>query len=581
MARGNNSRSRSNSRKRKKIKAAKAAVKASAKTQKEKNMAWWNLTEDEKKAKGTAKSTATGAKRWGIAGTTVTLPIENKDPETMSTVLFSQKTLNEIAQMCLPKAGGSEFQVHYRGAQFIVQKPDSNMRFVWTIPTYFFNMPQKVSTASVDFNLDEVSAISEQLAPMSFEMTKKIAEAFPNAFFESLGFEVKVRELEMGSIHRHPGAFGFSSTDMDNKAEKPGVIFRNLKCDDKIQVDSVMYIPGQECKIEVTETRVVTVEPSDDNGIKGQYSEAATISCILQDSEKIFGFDGFFGGDESSKIKHNFKTAKKWTTADLPQVEEIFSSFLDNMDYEPQIIVDPNLIEQEFAYARSTYQAGTYNRAHGNHASLYDYDDDEYAWNDSWYGGTKKKVEKVGFKTGEKTPGSPGVGTTEGARVLARPTWRKTQALGLLRTKGIDVNNNMKITGTASDADILAICKALKMKSISDEDIREFFVSCAYPPNSLDKYYEDLAEVVTIDNEEAASDNELDKSHVSRMLRIKGIDVEACTDIDMSGSPKDVNAINDALTEYGFNQSEIESFYDISGYTTEMLKAACEIKKAV
>ena len=96
----------------------------------------------------------------------------------------------------------------------------------------------------------------------------------------------------------------------------------------------------------------------------------------------------------------------------------------------------------------------------------------------------------------------------------------------------------------------------------------------------MDKYYEDLAEVVvTIDNEEAASDNELDKSHVSRMLRIKGIDVEACTDIDMSGSPKDVNAINDALTEYGFNQSEIESFYDISGYTTEMLKAACEIKK--
>ena len=487
---------RNNSRARERKRQLKAQRKAEAKAKNNKykknkgnNMAWWNNNTSN-------KSTATGskAKGWSYGTTGMTIPTENKDPETLSTVLFSQAKLNEIATMCLPEAGGSEFQVHYRGAQFIVQKPDSNMRMVWTVPTYFFNMPQKVSTASVDFNLDEVAAISDQLAPMSFEMTKKIAEAFPVAFFEAQGFTVSVRELEMGSIHRHPGAFGFSTTDMDNKVNEPGVIFRNRGCDDKVQVDSVMHIPGKICNIHVTETRVVTVKTAEDGGIEGSYSEAPTVSCILNDAEEVFTFAHFFGEEEQeSKTVHSFKTANKWIHEDLPQIEEIFDAFLQNMDYDPQLIIDPKLITQSYIYNSYRKPASSY----GANANLYDgydgYESEEDSYYDNFLGKPKTNNTSIGFKPEDVT----GTGPAASAPALStRPTWRKTQALGLLRAKGIAVDTIPDIDGSASDEDIIAISKALKDKNIGDVEIRKFFDSCAYPPTSLYTYYNDVADKI-------------------------------------------------------------------------------------
>jgi len=97
----------------------------------------------------------------------VTKPIVQEDPESLSIILYRQQDLDEIAARCKPKAGGSEFQVHFRGTQFIIEHPEHNRRLVFSIPTYYFNMPQTVSTAAVNFNLDEVAAISEKIAPIS------------------------------------------------------------------------------------------------------------------------------------------------------------------------------------------------------------------------------------------------------------------------------------------------------------------------------------------------------------------------------------------------------------------------------
>jgi len=507
------------------------------KKKQEKKMAWWNIKNDDA-TKGKSSHT-TGTKKWTGYGAKVTLPIENKDPETLSVVLFSQTSLNKIAEMCLPKANGSEFQVHYRGAQFIIKHPDTNMRVVFTIPTYFFNMPQKVSTASVDFNLDEVAEISDQLAPLSFEMVKDVAKAFPTSFFESMGFEVNVRELEMGSIHRHPGNFGFSSTDMDNKAEKPGVIFRNRKCEDKIQVDSVMYIPGQECQIVTTETRIVSVEPADDDGIRGEYSEAPTMSYIIQDSEEVFSFGRFFGKDAKDPTrKWNFLKDQEWITEKHPELDEIFSAFLDAYDYQPQLIIDPSLIEQEWSYTRPATTYPKYNRHNGYHDAYDEYDDDYYG--DGWYAGGRTSTKSsnqntIGFKD-DKTTGS-----------IIRPTWRKTQTLGLLRANGIVVNQIAEIDGSASDSDIIAICKAMKMAKKDDQAIRTLFVNCAYPPNALDKYYDDLANVVEATVEPKTSSNmtaeEIEKLDEDFVNRLNKAEVEA----DNANSETTFDVIDDMV----------------------------------
>jgi len=175
--------------------------KKNKKKKKEKKMGWWKNIE--KKFTGSTYSVSN-----------VTKPSVGKDPNTLSIALFKQSALDKIAEVCLPKAGGSEFQVHYRGVQFIITKDNEPKRIVFTVPTVFFNFPQTVTTASVDYNLDEVADLSNQVAPISAKMAEQIAAAFPLKYFQNQGFNIEARELEMGSMHRHPGDFGFSSTDL-------------------------------------------------------------------------------------------------------------------------------------------------------------------------------------------------------------------------------------------------------------------------------------------------------------------------------------------------------------------------------
>jgi hypothetical protein len=420
-------------------------------------------------------------KTFGFGAAKKTKPVVGEDKETLSVVLYKQSTLDEIARICKPKAGGSEFQVHFRGAQYIVQKKDSNKRIVFTLPTVFFNMPQKVSHASVDFNLDEVAAISQEVQPISFEMAKQLSKAFPIEFFKSLGYDVSIRELEMGSIHRHPGDFGFSGTDLDNQVEKPGVIFRNLKCEDKIQVDSVMYIPLEKVKIVVTETREVTVEPLEDGGIKGQYLESPTVSYILQDKVYNEGFGEFFGGEDDSSEEFKYIVNQKWIDKEYPQIKDIFDAFLSEIDYDPTLIIDPELIKQEFAswHKRSNT---TYNRTYGNHTNSYydDYEDDDYT---SW-------------AYNDETISTSNLPSSKEKEILTRPSWRKTQTLGKLRVAKIDLSKYPEIDGTAEDSDIIAIVDAMKDAGYDDKEIRQLFTDCAYPPNAMSIYYNSLADSI-------------------------------------------------------------------------------------
>jgi hypothetical protein len=412
---------------------------------------------------------------FGFGGAAVTKPVVQDDPETLSVVLFKQSDLDKIAALCKPKAGGSEFQVHYRGAQFIIEHPDHHRRIAFTIPTYYFNMPQKVTTAAVDFNLDEVAAISEKIAPISETMVQGIAAAFPMKFFEDHGFTVRVRELEMGSIHRHPGDFGFSATDLDNQVENPGVIFRNLKCDDKIQVDSVMYIPAASVKIVTTETRIVTVAPSDDDGIEGVYNEAPTISYILEDAVNTIGFEDFFGGAFTEGTTYNFKTDQKWVSEKYPQITPILEEFLTNMtteesEYQPGILVDPELIESPI------YGAYNYHRRVKPATSpwLKDDDDEEYY---------------SGFGQNQHLAGSS---TKETKALQVRPLWRKTQSKSMLVNKGIKISNYPNITGNADTDDTYACAKALSDHGIDETEADAFFISCGYSMKTVKEYRADV-----------------------------------------------------------------------------------------
>jgi len=293
-----------------KEKLTKAQKKAQKKQRKkeEKMAARFNLN-------GTRKTWFGGGKHAAGGYKTIAKPSDGTDDKTLNIVLFKQSFLNNLANQCVPVAGGAEFQVHYRALQIIITKERIG-RIVYTIPTVFFNFNQTVTSGSVDYDLVEVDKISKELQPESMEVANQIAALFPKAFFEGNGFTVSFKEDEVGSIHRHPGDFSFSSIDLDNNPQHPGVIYRRGNASDLIQTDSVMYITGsagsQHVKLVTTQTRVVNVSllNNGEDGIKGSYNRAKTVALILKDTDtaetiqqKIsIDFNAFFNENEVQEI---------------------------------------------------------------------------------------------------------------------------------------------------------------------------------------------------------------------------------------------------------------------------------------
>jgi hypothetical protein len=416
-----------------------------------------------------------------------TIPTTGADNTILNVVLFKQSTLDEIARICLPEANGSEFQVHYRCLQLIFSSPTTGNRLSVTIPTVFFNMPQKVSTASVDFNLNEVSEISKMVAPISEELANEFAGAFPTQFFIDGGFEVEARESESGSIHRHPGNFGFSSTDLDNKVSEPGVIFRNLKATDRIQIDSVMYIPNQTVQLVTTETRMVNIEPVED-GIEGSYKTAPTISFIWKDKvAKVIDFGEFFRQEkEEEEIERKFATDHFQINKEYPEMKDIFNYFLDNLpeEYEPELVIDPKLITSVYGgyYRGKTYTTVTNKKSYNYYDEAYldeylDYDETDFG-----YPGVDANGNTFEKDTDNDEP------------LEVRPTWRKLQVVNALKSRGIKTEDNAMITGDASESDIIAIVTETKLVGWTDPQIRIFFKQHGYPDAAMDIYYNDLTD---------------------------------------------------------------------------------------
>lgn len=434
-------------------------------------------------------------KAFTVGGANHTLPDDKVEEfTTLNVVMFKQSTLNKIRDIGLPAAGGSEYQVHYRGIQFIIESQniaEDPRRIVFTIPTVFFNFPQKVTSVAVDFNLNEVAEISEQCIQISDPMAQQIAASFPTQRFIDAGWKVQARENEMGSIHRHPGAFGFSGTDLDNKADNPGVIFRNLETQDKIQVDSVMYIPSAHANVTLvtTETRIVDVKPVD-TGIEGVYARARTITFIAGDSVEETAFGDFFGGTADTSVSMDFTMKKdKYTDKDIDEtLEEIIKEFMISSSYEPIVIMDPNFIEST-TYSYSYKKPQTYNYGHQRGSHHYG------GYNHSLYGDEEDEFDHLDnpISTKKVLPASTGSNTT-----LNRPAWKKNQTINALRIKGIDANEHKDITGDASDADIIAIATEMKALDYSDTLIRDLFSQMSYPQNALSVYYQHLSDSIKV-----------------------------------------------------------------------------------
>jgi hypothetical protein len=305
------------------------------------------------------------------------------------------------------------------------------------------------------------------------DLANLIRAKFPLEEFKKAGFKITFEEYEMGSLHRHPGDFGFSTTDLDNQTENPGIIFRNADVQDKVQVDSVMYIPSGYVKLNTTETRVVNVQP-DEKGIRGSYLRAPTITYIIQEEVDFSSFKNFFGAVSEDKI--NFVVQTDRVQEDYPEIEALFEEFLKEFDYEPLQYIRPELISslsyRSYSYGYN-YNPAT-NRKPSYHADALDVTDG--VWGTDW---------EDDFETEEYE--------TEATKELFRPSWRKMQTKNRLKFDyKVNLDQEPMISGDASEKDIIAIAQALKFRRRTDKQIKKFFEDNGYPDDAMDIFYKDL-----------------------------------------------------------------------------------------
>lgn len=340
----------------------------------------------------------------------VPTPEDTKDVTKLSIVLMRQSTLNAISAICQPVAGASEFQVHYRSLITRIKSPSNEL--IISIPTVFYNFKQKVAHASVDYHLDDIDNAADVVKPISDSVIKEIFKEMPilaaiKEMYEGVA-EVTFSEVNSGSIHRHPGRFGFSGTDYTKTPSHPGVIYREAEATDKVHTDSVIYL-GDRTEIYTTETRILNIAPKD-NGVEGTYCQLPTSTYLLNDigtpEEQANSMAELLGGLENS-IKDvsgdYYVTNSMGAVNGYALVTEIISAFKDTT-FEQDI---SNVLASHITSNSYTTGVVHYGGAVKKHSQSYqeylgydDYDDWDYGYG-SWDRSAKSSTAKTPKVTSE------------------------------------------------------------------------------------------------------------------------------------------------------------------------------------
>ncbi len=132
--------------------------------------------------------------------------INNKtDLANVGTILLHQQTIQAIRDNSGPLAPSCEYQTHFWALVCRLSLPDKS-NFDIAIPTVFFNYKQEVSGARIDFELQDVCDMSDNLEPvhnvmvnkfMSSDFIKQLPELFPS-------YDITYLSAPMNSLHKHP-----------------------------------------------------------------------------------------------------------------------------------------------------------------------------------------------------------------------------------------------------------------------------------------------------------------------------------------------------------------------------------------
>ena len=190
----------------------------------------------------------------------------------------------------------------------------------------FYNFKQKVSPASVHYHLSDIDSIAKSLQNTSHEKCNELLNLPLFQALHSLSFDIDIYESNCGSIHRHPGRFGFSTIDLNPDPSDPGVVYRNKNAYNFVQTDSIVYIDTHNhTDLFLSESRIVNVA-TQKGFTSGTYTKIPTLTAVLQNTFCNDTFDTLLG-TPLSHIDQRYKFVGDISFGKYFLIQEILEAF--------------------------------------------------------------------------------------------------------------------------------------------------------------------------------------------------------------------------------------------------------------
>lgn len=309
-------------------------------------------------------------------------------PSTLLSKISDSTALNNLGILCFTDkdiqkitsnsgtttiTNSNEYQVHYwfLNGRFTLQ---DNSIIDIAIPTVYFNYTQKVTSSSIDFELEDVDTMSEALLPVH---NTKVNELLSNKTFvdeieklstkltSALGpLSFQWLNINLGTIHKHPGSLdSFSGTDLSTSVKSPGICFpfgplTENDIDHKPSFSSIMLLKNKKTIIGHTEYR--TASMLSDKHIQYQKHRALTLAYAQPTTvSKIEQFIGIQPKDNSYILTDEL-TEEHVQKLDI---HETLLALLGNINYtaNTRFISPKNVTKRSYAkpYSTSTYSYNT------------------------------------------------------------------------------------------------------------------------------------------------------------------------------------------------------------------------------
>lgn len=188
---------------------------------------------------------------------------------------WQQETLEEITKLSGPLAASNEFQIHYWALVVRMRFKDNSIIDI-AFPTTIFNYEQEVTPSHIDFELKDVSKVSDALKPVHNSIINKLLPKLRTVFVDSEYYSIEYLSVPLNTMHRHPtGVASFSGTDLNKDHEKDtGIVFPLKTGRETPSFSSIIY--NNPVRLIHTEYRTATGDVSTKEGIQYYKDQCAT-----------------------------------------------------------------------------------------------------------------------------------------------------------------------------------------------------------------------------------------------------------------------------------------------------------------